>query len=55
MTVTNTNKDKEEILDRLDMINNNITTIRFDIAAIVRETISQVLKERRKYVEVGYR
>lgn len=46
---------EDEILERLDIINRNIACIRFDIAAIVKETVLQVLKERRKYVEVGYR
>ena len=48
--------DKDtEVLDRLDMVNKSLATIRQDIAAIVRDTVSQVLKERKKYVEVGYR
>ena len=45
---------EDEILERLDIINRNIACIRFDIAPIVKETVLQVLKERRKYVEVGY-
>lgn len=49
-----TDKDNE-VLDRLDMVNKNLASFRQDIAAIVRETISEVLKERKKYVEVGYR
>jgi hypothetical protein len=49
-----TDKDTE-VLDRLDMVNKSLATIRQDIAAIVRDTVSQVLKERKKYVEVGYR
>ena len=46
---------EDDVLDRIDMINKNLANIRQDIAAIVRDTISQVLKERKKYVEVGYR
>jgi hypothetical protein len=48
------NKD-DEVLDRLEMVNKNLASFRQDIAEIVRDTISQVLKERKKYVEVGYR
>ncbi len=47
--------DKDEVLDRLDMVNKNLASFRQDIATIVRDTVSQVLKERKKYVEVGYR
>jgi hypothetical protein len=43
-----------EVLDRLDMVNKNLARFRQDIADIVRDTVSQVLKER-KSVEVGYR
>ena len=46
---------EDEVLDRIDMVNKNLAYIRQDIAAIVRDTMSQVLKERKKYVEVGYR
>ena len=49
-----TDKDNE-VLDRLDMVNKNLASFRQDIADIVRDTVSQVLKERKKYVEVGYR
>jgi hypothetical protein len=49
-----TDKDNE-VLDRLDMVNKNLASFRQDIAAIVRDTVSQVLKERKKYVKVGYR
>lgn len=49
-----TDKDNE-VLDRLDMVNKNLASFRQDIADIVRDTIFQVLKERKKYVEVGYR
>jgi hypothetical protein len=53
---SNIDTDKEnEVLDRLDLVNRSLATIRSDIAAIVRDTVSQVLKERKKYVEVGYR
>jgi hypothetical protein len=48
-----TDKDNE-VLDRLDLINRSLAAIRSDIAAIVRDTVAQVLKER-KSVEVGYR
>lgn len=47
--------DSNEVLDRLDLVNKSLATIRQDIAAIVRDTVSQVLKERKKYVEPGYR
>jgi hypothetical protein len=49
-----TDKDNE-VLDRLDMVNKNLASFRQDIADVVRDTIFQVLKERAKYVEVGYR
>ena len=51
---SDTNKENE-VLDRLDMVNKNLASFRRDIAAIVRDTVCQVLKERKKYVEVGYR
>ncbi len=49
-----TDKDNE-VLDRLDCVNKNLASIRSDIATIVRDTVLQILKERKKYVEVGYR
>jgi hypothetical protein len=47
-----------EIIDRLDLVNKNLASFRQDIDVIVRNAVSQVLKERerpKKYVEVGYR
>ena len=53
--VTDTNTDKQdEVLDRLDRINNNLANIRSDIAVMVHDTVWEVLKKHRKYVEVGY-
>ena len=49
-----TDKDNE-VLDRLDCVNKNLASIRSDIATMVRDTVLQILKERKKYVEVGYR
>jgi gamma-glutamyl phosphate reductase len=51
----NVRPDSNEVLDRIDLVNRNLANMRQDIAAIVRDTISQVLRERKKYVEVGYR
>ena len=45
---------QDEVLDRLDRINNNLANIRSDIAVIVHDTVWEVLKKHRKYVEVGY-
>jgi hypothetical protein len=54
--VTNKENDNaNEILDRIDLVNKSLVAIQQDIAAIVRDTVSEVLKERKKYVEVGYR
>ena len=47
-----------EIIDRIDMVNKNMANIRSDIAAIVRDTVLQILKENnrpRPHIEVGYR
>jgi hypothetical protein len=47
-----------ELLDRIDMLNKNLANFRSDVAAIVRDTLLQIMKERdkpKKYVEVGYR
>jgi hypothetical protein len=35
---------EDEVLDRIDLVNRNLANMRQDIAAIVRDTISQVLK-----------
>jgi len=51
---SDTNKE-DEVLDRLDCVNKNLASIRSDIAAIVRDPVLQILKERKKYVDVGYR
>jgi len=44
-----------EILDRIDCLSKNMANLRSDIAAIIRDTVLQIMKERKKYVEVGYR
>lgn len=51
----NANANDKEVLDRLDLLNKSLAAMRQDIAAIVRDIVFQVLKEQKKYVEVGYR
>jgi hypothetical protein len=48
--------DKEnEVLDRMDCINRAIANLKTDIPDLVRNALLDILKERKKYVEVGYR
>ena len=49
-----TDKDTE-MLDRIDCINRAIANLKMDIPELVRKAVSDIMKERRRYVEPGYR
>jgi hypothetical protein len=50
--------DKEnELLDRIDCLGRNIANLRSDIPDLVRDTVLQIMKDRkprRQHIEVGY-
>ena len=49
-----TDKDTE-VLDRMDCINRAIANLKMDIPELVRKAVLDIMKERRRYVEPGYR
>lgn len=44
-----------EVLDRMDCINRAIANLKMDIPELVRKAVLDIMKERRRYVEPGYR
>jgi hypothetical protein len=47
--------NENEVLDRMDCINRAIANLKMDIPELVRKAVLDVMKERRRYVEPGYR
>jgi hypothetical protein len=52
--ITDNEKDTE-VLDRMDCINRAIANLKMDIPELVRKAVLDIMKERRRYVEPGYR
>lgn len=46
---------EDEVLDRMDCINRAIANLRMDIPELVHKAVLDIMKERRRYVEPGYR
>jgi hypothetical protein len=48
--------DKDtEVLDRMDCISRAIANLKMDIPELVRKAVLDIMKERKRYVEPGYR
>lgn len=47
--------EEDELLDRMDCINRAIANLKTDIPELVRKAVLDIMKERRRYVEPGYR